>query len=259
MGHPLGGRHGDGPVHRPLTSTPPGSGSSATRRSRSAPCPSTRRSRRWTGGPKSLTWEVYRDTVIEQAEQGVDYMTVHAGVLLRYVAADRLASDRHRQPGRLDHGRLVPGPPPGELPLHPLRGAVRDPGRLRRRLLARRRAAARVGRRRQRRGPAGRAAHARRADRDGLGPRRPGHDRRTRATCPMHKIKENMRPPAGAVPRSALLHPRPAHDRHRARLRPHHLRHRRRDDRDGRHGDALLRHPQGAPRPARTATTSKPA
>jgi phosphomethylpyrimidine synthase len=37
------------------------------------------------GDPQQLTWEVYRDTVIEQAEQGVDYMTVHAGVLLRYV------------------------------------------------------------------------------------------------------------------------------------------------------------------------------
>ncbi len=37
------------------------------------------------GDPTALTWEVYRDTVIEQAEQGVDYMTVHAGVLLRYV------------------------------------------------------------------------------------------------------------------------------------------------------------------------------
>jgi phosphomethylpyrimidine synthase len=35
--------------------------------------------------PAQLTWELYRDTVIEQAEQGVDYMTVHAGVLLRYV------------------------------------------------------------------------------------------------------------------------------------------------------------------------------
>ena len=35
--------------------------------------------------PEELTWEIYRDTVIEQAEQGVDYMTVHAGVLLRYV------------------------------------------------------------------------------------------------------------------------------------------------------------------------------
>ncbi|MCS7478864.1 phosphomethylpyrimidine synthase ThiC [Umezawaea endophytica] len=35
--------------------------------------------------PAKLTWELYRDTVVEQAEQGVDYMTVHAGVLLRYV------------------------------------------------------------------------------------------------------------------------------------------------------------------------------
>lgn len=37
------------------------------------------------GDPMALTWEIYRDTVIEQCEQGVDYMTVHAGVLLRYV------------------------------------------------------------------------------------------------------------------------------------------------------------------------------
>ncbi|MBV9012351.1 MAG: phosphomethylpyrimidine synthase ThiC [Pseudonocardiales bacterium] len=37
------------------------------------------------GDPTALSWEAYRDTVIEQAEQGVDYMTVHAGVLLRYV------------------------------------------------------------------------------------------------------------------------------------------------------------------------------
>jgi phosphomethylpyrimidine synthase len=37
------------------------------------------------GTAEDLTWEVYRDTVIEQCEQGVDYMTVHAGVLLRYV------------------------------------------------------------------------------------------------------------------------------------------------------------------------------
>ena len=37
------------------------------------------------GQPEDLTWELYRDTLIEQAEQGVDYFTVHAGVLLRYV------------------------------------------------------------------------------------------------------------------------------------------------------------------------------
>ena len=37
------------------------------------------------GKAEDLTWEVYRDTLIEQAEQGVDYFTVHAGVLLRFI------------------------------------------------------------------------------------------------------------------------------------------------------------------------------
>jgi phosphomethylpyrimidine synthase len=44
------------------------------------------------GSPEELTWEIFRDTLIEQAEQGVDYFTIHAGVLLRYVplTANRL-------------------------------------------------------------------------------------------------------------------------------------------------------------------------
>jgi phosphomethylpyrimidine synthase len=37
------------------------------------------------GKPEELTWELFRDTLIEQAEQGVDYFTIHAGVLLRYI------------------------------------------------------------------------------------------------------------------------------------------------------------------------------
>ena len=37
------------------------------------------------GKAEDLTWEIYRDTLIEQCEQGVDYFTVHAGVLLRYI------------------------------------------------------------------------------------------------------------------------------------------------------------------------------
>lgn len=37
------------------------------------------------GKAEDLTWEIFRDTLIEQAEQGVDYFTIHAGVLLRYV------------------------------------------------------------------------------------------------------------------------------------------------------------------------------
>jgi len=37
------------------------------------------------GKAEDLTWELYRDTLVEQAEQGVDYFTIHAGVLLRYI------------------------------------------------------------------------------------------------------------------------------------------------------------------------------
>jgi phosphomethylpyrimidine synthase len=37
------------------------------------------------GQPEALTWELFRDTLIEQAEQGVDYFTIHAGALLRYI------------------------------------------------------------------------------------------------------------------------------------------------------------------------------
>jgi phosphomethylpyrimidine synthase len=46
------------------------------------------------GKPEELTWELFRDTLIEQAEQGVDYFTIHAGVLLRYVplTADRVTA-----------------------------------------------------------------------------------------------------------------------------------------------------------------------
>ena len=44
------------------------------------------------GKAEDLTWDLYRDTLIEQAEQGVDYFTIHAGVLLRYIplTANRL-------------------------------------------------------------------------------------------------------------------------------------------------------------------------
>ncbi len=37
------------------------------------------------GAPEDLTWDLFRDTLVEQAEQGVDYFTIHAGVLLRFV------------------------------------------------------------------------------------------------------------------------------------------------------------------------------
>ena len=132
------------------------------------------------GDPTALTWEIYRDTVIEQCEQGVDYMTVHAGVLLRYVplTAKRVTGIVSR--GGVDHGGLVSGPSQRVVPLHPLRRAVRDPGPLRRDLLPGRRAATRFDRRRQRRRPVRRTAHPGRVDQDRQIPRRAGDDRRAR-------------------------------------------------------------------------------
>jgi phosphomethylpyrimidine synthase len=62
---------------------------------------------------------------------------------------DRQARHRHRQPRRLDHGQMVPVPPQGELPLHPVRGNLRDHEGVRHRLQPRRRPAPRLHRRRQ--------------------------------------------------------------------------------------------------------------
>jgi phosphomethylpyrimidine synthase len=59
---------------------------------RNSPVPIYQALEKVGGLPEELTWELYRDTLIEQAEQGVDYFTIHAGVRLPYVplTADRV-------------------------------------------------------------------------------------------------------------------------------------------------------------------------
>ncbi|WP_439644867.1 phosphomethylpyrimidine synthase ThiC [Caldalkalibacillus mannanilyticus] len=54
------------------------------------------------GVAEDLSWEVYRDTLIEQAEQGVDYFTIHAGVLLRYIPLTA-----HRRTGIVSRGGSI--------------------------------------------------------------------------------------------------------------------------------------------------------
>ena len=54
------------------------------------------------GKAEDLTWEVFRDTLIEQAEQGVDYFTIHAGVLLRFVPLTA-----HRMTGIVSRGGSI--------------------------------------------------------------------------------------------------------------------------------------------------------
>ena len=67
-----------------------------------------------------------RDTLIEQAEQGVDYFTLHAGVRLPWIplTAKRLTGIVSR--GGLHHGEVVPRTPSGEFPLHEFRRNLRN-------------------------------------------------------------------------------------------------------------------------------------
>ncbi|MDW8350205.1 MAG: phosphomethylpyrimidine synthase ThiC [Verrucomicrobiae bacterium] len=54
------------------------------------------------GRPEELTWDIYRDTLIEQAEQGVDYFTIHAAVLLRFIPLTA-----HRMTGIVSRGGSI--------------------------------------------------------------------------------------------------------------------------------------------------------
>ena len=60
------------------------------------------------GKAEDLTWEIFRDTLIEQAEQGVDYFHDPRRRAAALHPDDREAHDRHRVARRLDHGQVVP-------------------------------------------------------------------------------------------------------------------------------------------------------
>ena len=129
---------------------------------------------------------------------------------------------RHRLARRLDHGQVVPRPSQGELPLHALRRNLRPDAQVRRVVLARRRPAAGLDRRRQRPRPVRRTGDARRTDADRLEEGLPGDDRGPRPRADAQDQDQHGQAAEG-VRRGAVLHPRPADDRHRAGLRPHHV------------------------------------
>ena len=202
------------------------------------------------GVAEDLTWEVFRDTLIEQAEQGVDYFTIHAGVRLPYIplTAKRVTGivsrggsimakwclAHHRESFLYEHFEDICEIMRAYDVSFSLGDGLR-PGSI---------------------ADANDAAQF--AELETLGEltkvawkhgvqvmiEGPGH-------VPMHKIKANMDKQLKACHEAPVLHAGPADHRHRAGLRPHHLGHRRGDDRLVRHGHALLRHAQGAPGPAR--------
>ena len=201
------------------------------------------------GDPVKLSWEVFRETVIEQAEQGVDYMTVHAGVLLPYVP---LAVDRVT--GIVSRGGSIMAA--WCLAHHEENFLYTNFAELCA-ILARYDVTFSLGDGLRPGSIADANDEAQFAELRTLGEltkiaweydvqvmiEGPGH-------VPMHKIKENVDLQQEWCHEAPVLHARPADHRHRARVRPHHLGDRRRDDRHVRHRDALLRHPEGAPRPA---------
>ena len=126
---------------------------------------------------EDLNINVMLEVIEEQAEQGVDYMTIHAGVLVQYMPLTTEAHHRHRQPRRRDSGRMDGEESQAESALRELRRHLQDLPKVRRQLLARRRPAPGLPRRRQRRGAVRGTENAGRADEEGLGVRRAGDDR----------------------------------------------------------------------------------
>jgi phosphomethylpyrimidine synthase len=201
------------------------------------------------GKAEDLTWELFRDTLIEQAEQGVDYFTIHAGVLLRFVplTASRMTGivsrggsimakwclAHHKENFLYTHWddicdimaaydvsfSIGDGLRPGSIADANDKaqfGELEVQGELTKRAWAKGVQVMNEG---------------------------PGH-------VPMHMIEENMAKQLEWCHEAPFYTLGPAHHRHRPRLRPHHQRHRRGHDRLVWLRDALLRHAQGTPRPA---------
>ena len=159
------------------------------------------------GDPVKLDWEVYRDTLIEQAEQGVDYFTIHAGVRLAYVplTANRVTGIVSRGGSIMAKWCLSRHK---ESFLYERFDEICD---IMRKydvsLLARRRPAPRLDRRRQRPRPVRRAGNARRAHPDRLEERLPGDDRRPRPRADAQDQDQHGQAAQG-VRRGAVLHAR---------------------------------------------------
>ena len=207
VGDPLGRRQRDGPVHRHATSTPRATGSCATAPVPIGTVPIYQALEKVGGVAEDLTWEIFRDTLIEQAEQGVDYFTIHAGVRLPFIplTANRRTGivsrggsimakwciAHHKESFLYTHFEEICEIMKAYDVSFSLGDGLRPGSR----------------RRRQRRGAVRRAAHAGRADADRLEARRADHDRRPGPRADAHDPGQHGRA-AQALPRGAVLHAR---------------------------------------------------
>ena len=206
------------------------------------------------GVPEDLTWEIFRDTLIEQAEQGVDYFTIHAGVLLRFVplTADRVTGivsrggsimakwclAHHRESFLYTHWDDICD----IMAAYDISFSIGDglrPGSIADANDAAQFAELQV------QGELTRRAWEKDVQVMNEGP---GH-------VPMHMIKENMEKQLDWCGEAPFYTLGPSDHRRGPRIRPHHVGDRRGHDRLVRHRHAVLRHAQGASGPARTSTT----
>ena len=202
------------------------------------------------GDPLRLDWEVFKDTLIEQAEQGVDYFTIHAGVRLAHVplTAKRVTGIVSRGGSIMARWCLAGH---RESFLYEHFGDICD-------IMRKYDVSFSLGDGLRPGSIADANDRAQFAELETLGEltkvawdkgcqvmiEGPGH-------VPMHKIKINMEKQLRECGEAPFYTLGPADYGHCARLRPHHLRNRRRDDRLVRHRHALLRDAERASGPAR--------
>ena len=204
------------------------------------------------GKAEELTWEIYRDTLVEQAEQGVDYFTIHAGVRLPYIPLTA-----RRTTGIVSRGGSIMAK---WCLAHHEESFLYTRFREICEIMRAYDVSFSLGDGLRPGSIADANDEAQFAELETLGEltkiaweldcqvmiEGPGH-------VPMHLIKENMDRQLDVCHEAPFYTLGPLDDRHRARLRPHHLGHRRGDDRLVRHGHALLRHAERAPGAAEQA------
>ena len=201
------------------------------------------------GDPVKLDWECYKDTLIEQCEQGVDYFTIHAGVRLGYIhlTANRVTGIVSRGGSIMAKWCLAHHK---ESFLYERFDEICD-------LMRKYDVSFSLGDGLRPGSIRDANDRAQFAELETLGEltkvawkkgcqvmiEGPGH-------VPLHKIKINVDKQLKECGEAPFYTLGPARHRHRAGLRPHHLGDRRRHDRLVRHRHALLRHAEGASRPA---------
>ena len=199
---------------------------------------------------EDLTWELYRDTLIEQCEQGVDYFTIHAGIRRHnvHLADKRLCGIVSRGGSIMSKWCLVHD---RESFLYEHFDDICD-------ILAQYDVAVSLGDGLRPGSTYDANDEAQFAELDTMGElvlrawaknvqafiEGPGH-------VPMHKIKENMERQIEKCHDAPFYTPRPHRDGHRTGIRPYHVRHRCGADRLAGYGDALLCHSQRASGTAR--------